>query len=115
MEKENQKVMAVMVSVGDVYTEIKRGVSAKGEWAIAIARAEKGYDAITVSIDNPQDLPEECYAIRVDEIKNAFIKKTKSKDGSRWFVNYYCTAVCSSVEGGAVETDPFANDDGVPF
>lgn len=104
--------MGLIVKVGDVYTEIKRGTSAKGEYAFAIARAEKGTDRISVFFDNISDIPETAYAVKVDEIKDVSIS-AKQINGN-WYKNYSITAKVSSVEGGAVETNPF-EDGSVPF
>ena len=103
--------MAVKVKADDIYTEIKQGVGAKGSWGFAIARAEKGYDRITIWFANPEDIPEGTYAISVDAIEEAAITN-KQVDG-KWYTQYNITAKVSAVEGGAKPTT--LEDEGVPF
>lgn len=103
--------MAVKLKVDDVYTEIKQGVGSKGRWGFATARAEKGYDRITVWFANPDDIPEGAYAVKVDEITEV---GTENKQvNGKWYTQYYIRAKVSTVEGGAVPTE--IEDIGVPF
>ena len=104
--------MSVQVKVGDVYTELKMGVSAKGQWGFATARAEKGYDRITIWFTNPENIPEDTYAVRVAEITEVGTQNKQLKDG-RWVTQYYARAKMESVEGGAVAVS--LDDEGVPF
>ena len=103
--------MAVTVKVGEVYTEIKTGTSAKGKWGNATARAEKGYDRITIWFTNPEEIPEDVYAVMVNEIKEVGTLN-KQVDG-KWYTQYYARARVSVVEGGATEVD--IEDEGLPF
>lgn len=103
--------MAVKVKVGDIFTDIKTGVGAKGAWGLANARAEKGYDRITISFSNPEDISEGTYAVSVDEITEAY---TVNKEANgKWYTQYYIRAKVSAVEGGAEPTT--IDDEGVPF
>ena len=103
--------MAVKVKTDEIYTEIKQGVGAKGSWGFAIARAEKGYDRITIWFANPEDIPEGTYAIKVDEIKEV-ATENKQVNG-KWYTQYNIRAKVSPVEGGAEPID--LGDEGVPF
>ena len=103
--------MAVQVKVGDVYTEIKTGASAKGQWGQAIARAEKGYDRVTIWFTNAQDIPDGTYAVRVAEITEVGTQN-KLVNGV-WYTQYYARARVEAVEGGAVAVDLEEGD--VPF
>ena len=103
--------MAVKVKVGDIYTEIKRGTSARGSYGIATAKAEKGSDKISIFFSNPNDISDDTYAIEVEEILDASVT-AKQIDG-KWFKNYSVTAKVKPVEGGAVATE--ITDDGLPF
>lgn len=103
--------MAVKVKVGDVYTEIKMGTTSKGKWGCATARAEKGYDRVTIWFANPDDIPEDTYAICVKEIKEIY---TVNKEvNGKWYTQYNALATVESVEGGAVAVD--LGDEGLPF
>ena len=103
--------MAVKVKVDDVYTEIKMGASAKGQWGQAIARAEKGYDRVTIWFNNPEDIPEDTYAVRVAEITEV---GTENKQvNGKWYTQYYARAKVESVEGGATAID--LEEEGLPF
>ena len=104
--------MAVKVKVGDVYTEIKMGVSAKkGKWGFATARAEKGYDRITIWFTNPEDIPEDTYAVRVAELTETYTENKEVK--GKWYTQYNARAKVESVEGGAVAVE--LDEEGVPF
>ena len=105
--------MAVKVKVGDIFTDIKVGVGAKGAWGLANARAEKGYDRITIWFANPEDIPDGTYAIRVDEIEEVSIVNKLDKQSGKWYTQYHAKAKVSAVEGGAEPTT--LDDEGVPF
>lgn len=105
--------MAVKIKVGEVYTEIKTGVSAKkGKWGCAVARAEKGYDRITIWFTNPEDIPDDTYAVRLVEITESY---TENKEvNGKWYTQYNARARVEAVEGGAVATE--LNEEGdLPF
>lgn len=103
--------MALTVKVGEVYTDIKRGTSAKGDYAFAVAKAEKGSDKITIFFSNPLDVPEDAYAIRIDEIKETTLS-AKQYNGN-WYKNVSITAKVSPVDGGAEAI--VLDDEGLPF
>ena len=103
--------MAVKVKVGDIYTEIKTGESAKGKWGFAVARAEKGYDRITIWFTNPEDIPSDSYAVRVESIEETYTEN-KQVNGN-WYTQYNARAKVESVEGGAVAVE--LDEEGVPF
>lgn len=103
--------MGLTVKVGEVYTEIKRGVSAKGEYAFATARAEKGSDKISIFFSNPSEIPETAYAVSIDEIQDVTVS-AKQVNGN-WYKNFSITAKVSAVEGGATAIDIAEGD--VPF
>lgn len=103
--------MAVGVKVGDIYPDIKRGVSAKkGEWAYVVAKAEKGSDKLTIWFANPQDIPEGTFAVEVKEILEA--RQTAHQYNGAWVKDYAIRAVVSPVEGGATAMD---TEDYCPF
>ena len=102
--------MAVAVKVGDIYTEVKTGATAKGTWGSAIARAEKGYDRITIWFTNADEIPEGTFAIKVDEITEVGTQN-KQVDG-QWYTQYFARAKVSAVEGGATAIDL---EEGLPF
>lgn len=103
--------MALTVKVGEVYTDIRRGASAKGEYAFATAKAERGSDKISIFFSNPQDIPEDAFAVSIDEITDVSIS-AKQVNG-QWYKNYSITAKVSAVEGGANPIDIADGD--VPF
>ena len=107
--------MAVTVKPGEIYADVSMGVSAKGRWGKALAKAEKGYDKITIWFSNADDLPDEVYAVAIDEINEVELSHSRSKDGTKWFDNFTCRAKVHAVEGGAVAVDLFESDEGVPF
>ena len=102
--------MGVKVNVGDVYTEIKRGTNAKGEWGLAIAKADRGTDKISISIANLDDVPEDTYAVQIDEILGVEITVKKVND--KFFKNFTARCKVTPVEGGA---SPINLEEGVPF
>ena len=95
--------MGLTVKVGEVYTEIKRGTSAKGEYAFATARAEKGTDRISIFFSNPEEIPEDVYAVSVDEIKDVSV--TSKQYNGNWYKNISINAKVSAVDGGANPID----------
>lgn len=106
--------MAVQVKVGDVYTEIKTGATAKGQWGQAVARAEKGYDRITIWFTNAHEIPEGTYAVRVAEITEVATQNKLNPKDNKWYTQYYARAKVEAVEGGAVATE--LNEEGeLPF
>lgn len=95
--------MGLTVKVGEVYTEIKRGTSAKGEYAYVTAKAEKGSDKISVFFANPEDVPEDAYAVSIDEIQDVTVS-SKQYNGN-WYKNISINAKVSAVDGGANPID----------
>lgn len=102
--------MAITVKVGDEYPEIKKGMGSKGEWGYVTAKAEKGSDKILIWFANPEEVPEDAFAVRIDEIVDA--KVSAKQYNNQWYKTYAITAKVSAIDGGA---DPLDLDEGVPF
>ena len=103
--------MAVTVKVGDIFTEVKTGSTAKGAWGQAIARAEKGYDRITIWFTNPLEVPEGTYAVQVEEITE--VGTMNKQVNGKWYTQYNARAKVKAVEGGATPVE--LGDEGLPF
>ena len=103
--------MAVKVKVGDVYTEPKIGESQKGRYGYVTAKAERGSDKIAVFFANPDDIPDDAFAVEVVSIEEVAV--TAKRVGENWYKNFNVTAKVKAVEGGASPME--LDDEGVPF
>lgn len=86
--------MAVKIANGEIISgKVRSGESAKGEWAFTVAKAEKGYDQISIWATNPQDV-QGASAVKIVSIESASItnQRKEGAEGTKWYTNYSVTA-----------------------
>lgn len=103
--------MAVKVKVGDVYTDIKMGVGAKGAWGQVTANADKGTDKILVWFTNAEEIPNDTYAVEIVSIEETDL--IPKQYNGQWYKNFSVQAKVKAVEGGATAID--LEEEGLPF
>lgn len=92
--------MGVVVKPGLVIpagTNLKSGKSAKGAWAFALVKAQKGYDTIKVWASNAEDIIG-ALAIEVVSIDAVELKSRLDEKSGKWFKDYSFTATVRECE-----------------
>lgn len=118
----------VSLKVGTVISgaDIKRGTGQKGAWAMAKIKAEKGYDDITLWVDNLEYVDFGAQALEVTAINRVVYAKRKweKKDGTVEWQPQVSANVDLKVSSKAVDVpkpieqiEGFAmlNDKDIPF
>lgn len=84
-------------------SEARNGEGQRGLWMFVPVKAEKGYDSITLWVENAEEARYFTGTAVIKDILNVSINNTQSKDKTKWY-KQYCASVILDGRNGNKET-----------